>query len=42
MGDPDTFSVALALAEAAGENSPRGFKSVEFQWEFGTLIPHPS
>jgi hypothetical protein len=40
MGDPKAFLVAAALAEAAGEESPRGFMSVELQWEFGTLIPH--
>lgn len=40
MRDPQALPRDVKLGEAAGEELPGCGKSIELQWEFGTLVPH--
>ena len=40
MGDPQAFARGIAVGDAAGEERLGSGKPIEFQREFGTLIPH--
>src|SRR5205085_7194366 len=40
MGDPQEFAPGVAIGNAAGEESAGSGEPVEFEWKFGTLIPH--
>ena len=42
MGDPQTLAPWVGVRETAGEEGLGGGETVEFQREFGTLIPHRS
>ena len=40
MGDPQILASWVTVSEAAGEKLAGGAEPVQFQREFGTLIPH--